>query len=155
VLRTEKKNESNPGETALFWRKCLARILIRTATIVSVDPNVGDLQRGNILVDGGKIAAISGSIAAEDAEIIDPSNQIANPGFIDTHRCPEDERPLAIHGVQRVFHAPLRLQGWVGASKTTLVVIGDVGTGSAIEGIAQALRNSAVEESRAMLERAA
>ena len=82
----------------------MARILIRTATIVSVDPNVGDLQRGNILVDGGKIAAISGSIAAEDAEIIDASNQIANPGFIDTHRCPEDERPLAIHGVQRVFH---------------------------------------------------
>jgi predicted amidohydrolase len=132
----------------------LARILIRTATIVSVDPNVGDLQRGNILADGGRIAAISGSIACEDAAIIYPSNQIANPGFIDTHRCPEDERPLAIHGVQRVFH-PLRLQGWVGASKTTLVVIGDVGTGSAIEGFAQALRNSAVQESRVMLERAA
>ena len=133
----------------------MARTLIRTATIVSVDPNVGDLQRGDILIDGGRIAAISGSIAAEDAEIIDASNQIANPGFIDTHRCAEDERPLAIHGVQRVFHTPLRLQRWVGAPKTTLVVIGDVGTGSAIEGIAQALRNSAVEESRATLERAA
>jgi hypothetical protein len=133
----------------------LARTLIRTATIGSVDPNVGDLQRGNIPVDGGKIAAISGSIAAEDAEIISPSNQIANPGFIDTHRCAEDERPLAIHGVQRVFHTSLRLQGWVGASKTILVVIGDVGTGSAVEGIDQALRNSAVEESRATLERAA
>jgi N-acyl-D-aspartate/D-glutamate deacylase len=133
----------------------LARILIRTASIVSVDPNVGDLQRGNVLVDGGKIAAISGSIAAEDAEIMDPSNQIANPGFIDIHRYAEDERPLAIHGVQRVFHAPLRLQGWVGASKTTLVVIGDVGTGSAIEDTAQAICNSAVEESRSMLERAA
>ena len=133
----------------------MARILIRTAMIVSADPNVGDLQRGNILADGGRIAAISGSIACEDAEIIYPSNQIANPGFIDTHRCPEDERPLAIHGVQRVFHIPLRLQGWVGASKTILVVIGDVGTGSAVEGIDQALRNSAVEESRATLERAA
>ena len=133
----------------------MARILIRTATIVSLDPNVGDLQRGNVGVHGGKIAAISGSIAAEDAEIIDPSNQIANPGFVDTHRCPEDERPLAIHGVKRVFHTPLRLRGWVGAPKTTLVVIGDVDTGLAIEGIAQGLRNSAVEESRAMLESAA
>ena len=133
----------------------MARILIRTAMTVSADPNVGDLQRGNILADGGRIAAISGSIACEDAEIIYLSNQIANSGFIDTYRCPEDERPLAIHGVQRVFHTPLRLQGWVGASKTTLVVIGDVGTGSAIEGFAQALRNSAVQESRVMLERAA
>jgi hypothetical protein len=155
VLRTEKKTESNPGETALFWRKRLARILIRTATNVSVDPNVGDRQRGNILVNGGRFAAISGSIAREDAEIIYPSNQIANLGFIDTHRCPEDERPFAIHGVQRVFHTPLMLQGWVGLSKTTLVVIGDVSTGSAIEGFAQVLRISAIEESRAKLERAA
>jgi hypothetical protein len=128
----------------------LARL--RTATIVSVDPNVGDLEGGNILVDGGKIAAISGSIAAEDSEIIDPSNQIANLGFIDTLRCPEDERPLAIHSVQR---APLRLRGWVGALKTTLVIIGDIGTGSAIDDMARALRNSAVKEIRSMLERAA
>jgi 5-methylthioadenosine/S-adenosylhomocysteine deaminase len=77
----------------------LARILIRTATIVSVDPNVGDLQRGNVLVDGGKIAAISGSIAAEDAEIMDPSNQIANPGFMDT----EDERPLPFMACSAFF----------------------------------------------------
>jgi 5-methylthioadenosine/S-adenosylhomocysteine deaminase len=51
-----------------------------------MDPIVGDLQRGDILIDGGKIAAISHSIPAEDAEIIDASNQIAIPGFIDTHR---------------------------------------------------------------------
>jgi cytosine/adenosine deaminase-related metal-dependent hydrolase len=68
-----------------------------------VDPNVGDLQRGNVLVDGGKIAAISGSIAAEDAEIMDPSNQIANPGFMDTHRYAEDERPLPFMACSAFF----------------------------------------------------
>ena len=117
--------------------------------IVSVDPNVGDLQRGDVLIDGAKIAAILASIAAEDAEIIGASSQNANPDFIDTLRCAEDERPLAIHGVQRLFHTPLGLQRWVSPPKTTLVIIGDVGAGSAIEGLAQAPRNSAVEESHA------
>jgi G3E family GTPase len=66
--------------------------------------------------------------------------------------CAEDERPLAIHGVQRVFHTPLRLQRWVSAPKTTLVIIGDVGARSAIEGIAEALRNSVVEDGSATLD---
>ena len=104
-----------------------------------MDRKVGDLQGGEILIDGSKIVALSRSIATEDAEIIEASNQIANPGFVDTHRCAEDERPLAIHGMQRVFHTPLRLQRWVGAPKTTFVVIGDVGARSVIEGIGEAL----------------
>jgi G3E family GTPase len=69
--------------------------------------------------------------------------------------CAEDERPLAIHGVQRVFHTPLRLQRWVGTPKTTLVIIGDVGARSAIEGIAEALRNSVVEDGSATLDEVA
>jgi 5-methylthioadenosine/S-adenosylhomocysteine deaminase len=64
----------------------LARTLIRNATILSMDPNVGDFPRGDILIDGSKIAAISRSIPAEDAEIVDAANQIAIPGFVDTHR---------------------------------------------------------------------
>lgn len=69
--------------------------------------------------------------------------------------CAEDERPLAIHGVQRVFHTPLRLQRWVDAPKTTLVIIGDVGARSAIEGIAEALRKSVVEDGSATLDEVA
>jgi G3E family GTPase len=69
--------------------------------------------------------------------------------------CVEDERPLALHGVQRVFHTPLRLQRWVRAPKTTLVIIGDVGAGSAIEGLAQALRDSVAEGGSAPLDEVA
>ena len=64
----------------------MARTLIRNATIISVDPNVGDLHRGDILIDGSKIVEIAPSIAADDAEIIDGTNKIAIPGFVDTHR---------------------------------------------------------------------
>lgn len=63
-----------------------ARVLIRNATIISVDPKIGDLHRGDILIEGSRIAAIAPSIAADDAETIDAGNMIAIPGFIDTHR---------------------------------------------------------------------
>ena len=39
----------------------------------------------------------------------------------------DDDRPLVIHGVQRVFHAPIRLKKWPGSPGTTLVAIGSVG----------------------------
>jgi 5-methylthioadenosine/S-adenosylhomocysteine deaminase len=64
----------------------MARTLIKNATVISVDPKIGDLHRGDILIDGTKIAAVAASIPADGAEIIDGANMIAIPGFIDTHR---------------------------------------------------------------------
>ena len=63
--------------------------------------------------------------------------------------CVGDEGPIAIHGVQRLFHTPLRLQRWVGPPKTTSSSSAMSALGSAIEGLAQAPRNSAVEEGHA------
>ncbi len=59
----------------------------------------------------------------------------------------DDERPLVIHGVQRVFHAPVRLARWSRAPATSIVVIGDKGAGPAVELIAEAVRGSAIAES--------
>ena len=56
----------------------MARTLIRSATIISMDPSVGDLQPGDVLIDGSKIAAISHSIDHRRL------HKIAIPGFIDT-----------------------------------------------------------------------
>jgi 5-methylthioadenosine/S-adenosylhomocysteine deaminase len=64
----------------------MARTLIRNATVISVDPKVGDLHRGDILIEGAKIVGVAPSIKADDVEIVDASNMIAIPGFIDTHR---------------------------------------------------------------------
>jgi cytosine/adenosine deaminase-related metal-dependent hydrolase len=64
----------------------MARKLIKNATILTVDPKIGDLTRGDILIDGTKIKEIAPSIKADDAEVIDATNMIAVPGFIDTHR---------------------------------------------------------------------
>ena len=64
----------------------MARTLIRNATVISLDPKIGDLTRGDILIEGSKIAAIGPGLKADGAEVIDAINKIAVPGFIDTHR---------------------------------------------------------------------
>jgi cytosine/adenosine deaminase-related metal-dependent hydrolase len=64
----------------------MARTLIRHATVVSMDPAVGDFQDADILIEGEKILAIRPNIEAADAAEIDARGRIAIPGFIDTHR---------------------------------------------------------------------
>jgi cytosine/adenosine deaminase-related metal-dependent hydrolase len=62
------------------------RILLKGGTIVSMDPAVGDLVRGDLLIEGKKIAAIAPEINAADAQAIDAKDTIIVPGFVDCHR---------------------------------------------------------------------
>lgn len=62
------------------------RILIRNATIIRMDERVEDLARGDILIEGNKIAEIGRAIPGAGARVIDASGMIAIPGFVDCHR---------------------------------------------------------------------
>lgn len=62
------------------------RRLIRGGTLISLDPDVGDLTSGDILVEGDKIVQIGPSIPVDDAEVIDATGMIVLPGFVDSHR---------------------------------------------------------------------
>src|SRR5579871_621760 len=64
------------------------RILLKGGTILSMDPNVGDFVRGDILIQGKKIAAVGANVKVSGPapRIIDASNTILIPGFIDCHR---------------------------------------------------------------------
>jgi cytosine/adenosine deaminase-related metal-dependent hydrolase len=64
----------------------MGKILIRGATILTLDPRLGDLFRGDILIDGAVIAAVAPSLAVEDAATIAADGMIALPGFVDSHR---------------------------------------------------------------------
>jgi 5-methylthioadenosine/S-adenosylhomocysteine deaminase len=59
------------------------RTLIKGGTVISVDPAVGDFERGDVLVEDGAIAAVGANLEAGDAEVTD---RIVLPGLIDTHR---------------------------------------------------------------------
>jgi 5-methylthioadenosine/S-adenosylhomocysteine deaminase len=63
----------------------MARILIKSGMVVTLDDAVLPLRRGDVLIDGDRIAAIAPEIAAADAEIIDASNRIVMPGLVNAH----------------------------------------------------------------------
>ncbi|HIZ78081.1 MAG TPA: dihydroorotase [Firmicutes bacterium] len=59
------------------------KILLKGGRVI--DPSRGYDMVGDVLIDGGVIAAVAESIAAEDAEVIDVSKKIVAPGLIDIH----------------------------------------------------------------------
>lgn len=62
------------------------KMLIKGATIISMDGKVGNVPKGDILMADGVIAAIGQHLQADGAEVIDAAQMIAIPGMVDTHR---------------------------------------------------------------------
>ena len=78
------------GTLERAWREGPASrqpILLRGGTIVSMDPAVGDFAKGDVLIDGKKIAGVGTQVKAPpQAQVIDATNTIVIPGFVDAHR---------------------------------------------------------------------
>lgn len=100
------------------------RTLLRGGTVVSMDPAVGDLPHGDVLIEDGRIAAVAATvdvaaIDAAGAEVVDATGKIVMPGFVDTHRhtwptafrgiganWTFDQNRLAMHGTLRPHYQP-------------------------------------------------
>ena len=63
-----------------------ARTLIRGATVLSMDGDIGNLAHSDILIEGSTITALGENLEAGDAVLIEASGMIAMPGMVDTHR---------------------------------------------------------------------
>ena len=63
----------------------MARTLIRNATIVSMDAAIGDIDAGDILIDGDRIAEVGRNIDAPGAELVDATDHIVMPGLVNAH----------------------------------------------------------------------
>jgi cytosine/adenosine deaminase-related metal-dependent hydrolase len=60
--------------------------VIKGASLISMDPETGDLDRGDIVIVDGKIREIGTNLAApDDAEVLDASAMIVMPGLVDAH----------------------------------------------------------------------
>lgn len=62
------------------------RCLIRGGSIVTMDPLLGNLTVGDVLIEDGKIARVAPHIEAVDCEVIEATDSIVAPGLIDSHR---------------------------------------------------------------------
>lgn len=64
------------------------RVLIKGATVISMDPDVGDFERADILVEGKHISAVSPDLDVDPAGavVVDGEGHVAIPGLQDTHR---------------------------------------------------------------------
>jgi cytosine/adenosine deaminase-related metal-dependent hydrolase len=60
-------------------------LIIRGATVLTMDPAVPDLAAGDVHVRDGAIVAVAQKVDAPAAQVIDGAGMIAIPGFIDTH----------------------------------------------------------------------
>src|ERR1700729_2321595 len=63
-------------------------LLIKGGHVVTVDPDLGDLPVGDVLVAAGLIPAVGPDLepTTSAAEVIDAAGRLVIPGLVDTHR---------------------------------------------------------------------
>ncbi|MFI9812542.1 amidohydrolase family protein [Saccharothrix variisporea] len=61
------------------------RTVLRGGVVLSMDPTVGDFDRGDVLVEDGAIVAVGRDLPTSDADVLDCTGKIVLPGFVNTH----------------------------------------------------------------------
>ncbi|MCL6517225.1 amidohydrolase family protein [Alicyclobacillus sp.] len=62
------------------------RTLFKGGCVLTMDPALGNFKRADILVEDGRIVEVRPEIGGIDGEVVDASDMIVIPGFVDTHR---------------------------------------------------------------------
>ncbi|MGH8873297.1 MAG: amidohydrolase family protein [Acidimicrobiia bacterium] len=64
----------------------MSRTLLEGGCVLSLDRKVGNFHRADVLIEGSRIAAVGPDLRVRGAEVIDCTDAIVMPGFVDTHR---------------------------------------------------------------------
>jgi 5-methylthioadenosine/S-adenosylhomocysteine deaminase len=70
----------------LLPQQTSGQVLFKGGCILTLDSRLGNFENADVLVDGARIAEVRPNINAPNATLIDASNTIIMPGFVDTHR---------------------------------------------------------------------
>jgi 5-methylthioadenosine/S-adenosylhomocysteine deaminase len=75
------------GDAELTRLLAARRVLIKGGIVLSLDRAVGDFAQADVLIEDGKVSQVRPNIAVtgEAAAVVDATNRIVMPGFIDTH----------------------------------------------------------------------
>jgi 5-methylthioadenosine/S-adenosylhomocysteine deaminase len=78
---------ANDADAQLVRLQGQRRILLKGGVVLTLDRQVGDFAKADVLIEDGKVREIRPNMAVsgDAAEVIDASNQILVPGFVDTH----------------------------------------------------------------------
>ncbi|ACO80130.1 metal dependent hydrolase [Azotobacter vinelandii CA] len=60
-------------------------LLVHGGYVMTMDPTLGDIDGGEVLIRDGRIVAVGRGLDAGDAHRIDARGQVVLPGFVDTH----------------------------------------------------------------------
>jgi 5-methylthioadenosine/S-adenosylhomocysteine deaminase len=63
----------------------VARTLIKNAFVISMDDRIGDIERGDLLIEGDRLVDVGRNIEAANAEMIDARDHIVIPGLVNAH----------------------------------------------------------------------
>ena len=62
------------------------RMLIKNGFVLSIDPQIGEVDGCDVLIEGDRIVGVGRGLDADGAVVVDASGMIVMPGFVDTHR---------------------------------------------------------------------
>ncbi len=60
-------------------------LLIKSGAVLSMDPSIGDLRQGDVLIEGDRIRDVAPRIDCGEARILDASRHVVLPGLINAH----------------------------------------------------------------------
>ena len=77
----------NAGADPELARLQGGRILLKGGVVLTMDRQLGDFAKADVLIEDGRIREIRPNITVSDdtAAVVDATNRILIPGFIDTH----------------------------------------------------------------------
>jgi 5-methylthioadenosine/S-adenosylhomocysteine deaminase len=63
------------------------RVLLKGGVVLTLDPRIGDFAQADVLIEDGRVREVRPNIALTDdaVAVVDASNRIVLPGFVDTH----------------------------------------------------------------------
>jgi len=78
----------DPGQLDLLKGSSGTPFVLRGATVLTMDPDLGRLDQGDVLVVDGRVAAVAPKLddVPEGAVVVDARDCIVTPGFVDGHR---------------------------------------------------------------------
>jgi len=60
-------------------------LLLRGGHVMTMDPSSGDIARGDVHIRDGRIIDVAANLAAPGASVVDATDMIVLPGFVETH----------------------------------------------------------------------